>query len=476
MTIPTINAHTGRTLTAQAVSPDLIRKYDRPGPRRTSYPTADWFGEGYGPEQHLRTLEDRHIKGSEVPLSLYVHLPFCNTICFYCGCNKVVTKDHSRSAKYLRYLEREVELVSSHLTGSRRVDQLRLGGGTPTFLSPDELCELMALLGKRFDTGEGNTDLEFSIEIDPRMVDTPKIETLANLGFNRMSVSVQDFDDAVQRAVNRNQSEAETPAAIQTARAQGFTSINIDLIYGLPKQKLIGFGQTLDRVIAMKPDRIALYSYAHLPTLFKPQRRIADTDLPSAEARLQILALAIQKLGDAGYVYIGMDHFALPHDELAIAASQEQLHRNFQSYSKRPECDLLALGVSAISNIGNTYSQNVKGLDQYYDWLDRLELPISCGVELDEADLLRRDLIQTLMCDFELSLPNFEASHSINFRQYFVDEWSMLQRFEQEKLIELEDEYIRFTPGGRLLVRVVAIVFDRYLKLGMVRQRYSKLI
>ena len=461
---------------AIVVNPDLIAKYDRPGPRYTSYPTADRFVEGYGPAQHLLTLQNRRKVAPDRPLSLYVHVPFCNTICFYCGCNKVVTKNHSRSEKYLRYIECEVELVSKHLTGSRCVDQLHLGGGTPTFLSADELSQLIAIFSKHFQMGAADANREFSIEIDPRTVDTDKIETLAKLGFNRMSVGVQDFDEAVQRAVNRIQSEAETAAAIDCARANGFTSVNIDLIYGLPKQNVIGFGVTLDRVIAMKPDRIALYSYAHLPTLFKPQRRIADEDIPTAEARLQILALSIQKLGDAGYVYIGMDHFALPHDELAIAASQAKLQRNFQGYSTRPDCDLLAFGVSAISNIGNTYSQNVKGLDQYYDSLDRNELPILRGVELNEDDLLRREVIQTLMCDFELSLPDFEAAHLINFRDYFADEWIMLQQFEREKLIEIDHDRIRFTPGGRMLVRVVAMAFDRYLKLGMVQKRYSKLI
>jgi oxygen-independent coproporphyrinogen III oxidase len=454
----------------------LITKYDRPGPRYTSYPTADRFVEGYGSEQHLHTLENRGVTSPDRPLSLYVHLPFCNTICYYCGCNKVVTKDHSRSATYLGYVEREVALVSKHLTGSRRVDQLHLGGGTPTFLSADELRALMAMLTRHFEMDADGTNREFSIEIDPRTVDRNKIETLAKLGFNRMSVGVQDFDDAVQRAVNRIQSEAETTDAITTARANGFTSINIDLIYGLPKQNVIGFKRTLDRVIAMKPDRIALYSYAHLPTLFKPQRRIADADLPTAEVRLQILALAIEKLGDAGYVYIGMDHFALPHDELALAAKESALHRNFQGYSTRPDCDLLALGVSAISNIGATYTQNVKTLDDYYAMLDRGELPVFRGVELDDDDLLRRDVIQTLMCDFELSLSDFEAAYAVRFQDYFVDEWPLLQQFEREELIEIEDDRIRFTPCGRLLVRVVAMIFDRYLKVGMVRERYSKVI
>ena len=482
----TAAVHIGNSL---VMDQDLIKKYDRPGPRYTSYPTADRFIESYGPDEHQVTLSKRQLEGlgkssdgAVKPLSLYVHLPFCNTICFYCGCNKVVTKDHGRSAKYLRYLEREVALVSRYLTGSRRVEQLHLGGGTPTFLSADELTELMAILGRHFEMAVDQNDVmarnsrEFSIEIDPRTVDAHKIETLARLGFNRMSVGVQDFDEAVQRAVNRIQSEAETAAAIDTARANGFTSINIDLIYGLPKQHVIGFDRTLERVIQMKPDRIALYSYAHLPTLFKPQRRIADADLPTAEVRLQILALAIQKLGEAGYVYIGMDHFALPHDELAVAASQAQLHRNFQGYSTRPDCDLLAFGVSAISNIGASYSQNVKALDQYYEALDRGELPVLRGTELDGDDLLRRDVIQTLMCDFELSLPTVEAIHSIKFHDYFADEWRALKQLEHEHLIELDDNHIRITPSGRLLVRIVAMVFDRYLKVGMVRERYSKVI
>lgn len=456
--------------------PALIAKYDRPGPRHTSYPTADRFAEGYGPEQHLRTLQNRGLTSPDRPLSLYVHLPFCNTICYCCGCNKVVTKDHSRSATYLGYVEREVALVSKHLTGSRRVDQLHLGGGTLTFLSADELRQLMAILTQHFDIRAEDTNREFSIEIDPRTVDTEKIETLAKLGFNRMSVGVQDFDDAVQRAVNRIQSEAETADAIATARANGFTSVNIDLIYGLPKQNVIGFTHTLDRVIVMKPDRIALYSYAHLPTMFKPQCSIADTDLPTAEVSLQILALAIEKLGDAGYVYIGMDHFALPHDELAVIAKESALHRNFQGYSTRPDCDLLALGMSAISNFGNTYAQNVKTLDGYYALLDRGELPVLSGVTLGYDDLFRRDVIQTLMCDFELSLPDFGATHAMRFQDYFVDEWPRLQQFEQEELIQIEDDRIRFMPCGRLQVRVVAMIFDRYLKVGMVRERYSKVI
>jgi oxygen-independent coproporphyrinogen III oxidase len=462
--------------TAIMMDPLLIAKYDRPGPRYTSYPTADRFAECYGAEQHLQTLQNRGLASPDRPLSLYVHVPFCNTICYYCGCNKVVTKDHSRSATYLRYVEREVTLITKHLTGSRRVDQLHLGGGTPTFLSTQELRELMAILTAHFEMHAGDANREFSIEIDPRTVDTEKIEALAKLGFNRMSVGVQDFDDAVQRAVNRIQSEAETAAAIATARANGFSSINIDLIYGLPKQNVTGFTRTLERVISIRPDRIALYSYAHLPTLFKPQRRIADADLPTAEVRLQILALAIEMLGDAGYVYIGMDHFALPHDELAQAANDASLHRNFQGYSTRPDCDLLALGVSAISNIGATYTQNAKTLDAYYAMLDRGELPVFRGVELNHDDLLRRDVIQTLMCDFELSLPEFEATHAVRFQDYFAAEWPLLQQFEHEELIEIEADRIRFTPSGRLLVRVVAMAFDRYLKVGMLLGRFSKLI
>jgi oxygen-independent coproporphyrinogen-3 oxidase len=454
------------------VDPELIRRYDKLGPRYTSYPTADRFVEAFGPSQYAGTLDARGFSGTRYPLSLYIHLPFCNTICYYCGCNKVITKDTSRSAKYLRYLEREFALVAEHLSGPRKVEQLHLGGGTPTFLSCDELRQLMKDLSKHYELLPG----EYAIEIDPRTVDDEKIAVLGQLGFNRMSMGIQDFDPAVQQAVNRLQSEEQTAATIASARRNGVTSINVDLIYGLPKQNLAGFGLTLDKVIAIQPDRIALYSYAHLPTMFKPQRRINELELPSAETKLEIMALAIRKLAAAGYVYIGMDHFALPHDELAVAAQQSRLHRNFQGYSTRPDSDLVAFGISAISKVGATYSQNVKTLDEYYDRIDTGELPILRGIELTPDDLVRRSVIQSLMCHFELSMQSIEIAHLIRFREYFDKEWPELLELERDGLIEIAGDWITVTPRGRLLVRIIAMVFDRYLRQGEARARFSKVI
>jgi oxygen-independent coproporphyrinogen III oxidase len=470
------NPHTTSLADPVLIDTALVRKYDKPGPRYTSYPTADRFIEAYGMHAHRTTLHQRGVAWGPAtntqPLSLYVHLPFCNTICFYCGCNKVVTKDHGRSAKYLRYLEREFRLVAGMLDGNRRAEQVHLGGGTPTFLSSEELRTLMRQMGEHFELLPG----EYAIEIDPRTVDEEKIAALGQLGFNRMSLGVQDFNDEVQRAVNRIQSEEETAQAIEVARKHGVTSINVDLIYGLPKQTVFGFDRTLDQILALKPDRIALYSYAHLPNLFKPQRRIAAEDLPSAEEKLQIMVLAIRKLTGAGYVYVGMDHFALPHDELAVAARHAGLHRNFQGYSTRPDSDLIAFGISAISKVGATYSQNVKTLDEYYDRLDRDELPVLRGIELTADDLLRRAVIQSLMCHFELSIESIEIAHLITFREYFADEWSRLRELADEGLVTLEPGWINVTPRGRLLVRTIAMVFDRHLARGEQRERYSKVI
>jgi oxygen-independent coproporphyrinogen III oxidase len=411
-------------------------------------------------------------KRSALPLSVYVHVPFCNTICYYCGCNKVITKDHGRAAKYLRYLHREFALVADTIEGCRRVEQVHLGGGTPTFLSIEELQSMMRHMGQHFELTSG----EYAIEIDPRTVDNEKTAALAQLGFNRMSFGVQDFDPDVQKAVNRIQSEQQTADAIYTARKHGVTSINIDLIYGLPKQNVVGFERTLERVIALRPDRIALYSYAHLPTLFKPQRRINISEMPDAETKLEIMTLAIKKLIDAGYVYIGMDHFALPHDELSVAAKSARLHRNFQGYSTRPESDLIAFGISAISKVGMTYSQNVRTLDDYYDRLDRGQLPVLRGIELNADDMLRRAVIESLMCQFSLPIEAIEIAHLINFNTYFADELAQLAVLRNEGLVRFEPGWIHVTPQGRLLVRTIAMVFDRYLQRTEQRERFSKII
>ena len=455
------------------IDPVLIRKYDVSGPRYTSYPTADRFVEAFGETEFEQWLAKRNIGGISQPLSVYVHLPFCESICYYCGCNKVVTRDHGRSAKYIKYLEKEVALLAPCLAGNNRICQLHWGGGTPTFLSRDEMAELIGAIDAHF---KRSADFECAIEVDPRHSPPGTMEFLAKLGFNRVSLGVQDFDADVQKAVHRIQPEEMTRRVVAEARANGFRSINFDLIYGLPKQSLDSFNRTLDRVIELAPDRIALYSYAHLPTVFKPQRRIMPADLPSPETKLQILTLAIGRLTRAGYLYIGMDHFARPDDELAIAQRQGRLQRNFQGYSTCPESDLIGLGISAIGRIGPTYYQNQKRLDDYYATLDDGRLPVVRGLELSADDLVRRAVIQALACHFRVSIESIEDAYLINFRECFAAEMKDLRRMQEEGLVDLTAEWISVTPRGRLLVRIICMVFDRYLREAQARANYSRVI
>jgi oxygen-independent coproporphyrinogen-3 oxidase len=452
---------------------ELIRRLDKNGPRYTSYPTADRFVEAFNAETYSQWLLKREIGGVSRPLSLYIHIPFCNTLCFYCACNKVITKDRSKSAEYVRYLIKEMAMQAKLLGPGQVVEQLHFGGGTPTFMSDDEIRQLMAAIRENFKLVE---DGEYSIEIDPRKVSDETIALLGSAGFNRISIGVQDFDTEVQRAVNRIQSEEETMRVIHAARANGFKSVSIDLIYGLPKQTLEGFGVTLDRVIAADPDRLSIYNYAHMPTLFKPQRRIHDEDLPSPQVKLDILSMAVNKLTSAGYVYIGMDHFAKPEDELAVAQRQGRLHRNFQGYSTHSDCDLVALGVSAIGKIGPTYSQNYRDLDNYYDALDHDQLPIMRGMELNADDLVRRAIIQALMCHFELSKESFNIAYLIDFDSYFATEMEELREYEREGLLEISEQWISVTPKGRMLIRNICMVFDKYLRTRTEHARYSKVI
>lgn len=462
--------------------PQLIRRFDINGPRYTSYPTADRFVEAFDDKAYQFWLEQRNIGGvghgignaqGAGPVSLYFHIPFCNTICYYCACNKIITKDHGRSAKYLKYMAKEVVLQSAKLDGSHEAIQLHWGGGTPTFLSHDEMRQLMAVTKDHFKLMPAG---EFSIEVDPRKVDQETVALLGALGFNRMSVGVQDFDERVQQAINRIQTEAETKLVIDAARGNGFQSISVDLIYGLPRQTLESFERSIDRVLAMDPDRLSIYNYAHLPSLFKPQRRIAESDMPTAEIRLQLLGLAIRKMIEAGYVFIGMDHFAKPNDELAIAQRQGRLHRNFQGYSTHADCDMLSFGISSISKVGPCYAQNVKTLDEYYDRLDQGRLPVMRGIELKADDLLRRSIIQALMCHFELSLESVEIAHLINFREYFAPELESLKELEAGGLLKVDEKWITILPPGRMLVRAISMVFDRYLRTEQQRARYSKVI
>ena len=449
---------------------ELIRRLDKNGPRYTSYPTADRFVESFNAEDYSKWTGKR---ASDRPLSLYFHIPFCNTLCFYCACNKVITKDRSLSEKYVQYMIKELAMQAAVLGEGQRVEQLHWGGGTPTFLSDDQMRELMTATRKHFKMVE---DGEYSIEIDPRKVSDETIALLAELGFNRISIGVQDFDPQVQKAVNRIQSEEETLQVMNAARANGFKSISIDLIYGLPKQTIAGVKATLDKVIAANPDRLSMYNYAHMPTIFMPQRRIHEEDLPAAQVKLDILSMAVKTLTDAGYVYIGMDHFAKPDDELAVAQRQHRLHRNFQGYSTHSDCDLVAIGVSSIGKIGPTYSQNFREPDDYYDALDRGVLPIMRGMELNDDDLVRRAIIQDLMCHFELDKKSINTTYQIEFDHYFDTELDELREYEREGLLKLTPEKISVTPKGRMLIRNICMVFDKYLRTRQKHAIYSKVI
>jgi oxygen-independent coproporphyrinogen-3 oxidase len=454
----------------------LIRKLSKLGPRYTSYPTADRFSETFGYRDYLQAVAGVRTRGSRSsPLSLYLHIPFCDTVCYYCACNKIVTKNREKSATYLGYLKREIEMQGQLFAGMNQVEQLHLGGGTPTYFSDSQMGELWALLRRSFQFASDEAG-EYSIEVDPRTVTRERVHSLRQQGFNRISLGVQDFDPEVQKAVNRIQPESETLAIIDAAREAKFRSVSIDLIYGLPKQNVITMAQTLAKVVNARPDRIAIYNYAHLPHLFKPQRRINEDELPSADSKLDMLSLCIRRLTDAGYIYIGMDHFALPTDDLAVAQQQGRLHRNFQGYSTHADSNLVSCGVSAISAVAATYSQNVKTLEAYYDRLDNNELPIARGIKLNMDDALRRVIIQMLMCNFELSIASVETAYPITFKQYFAAELEKLHTLAQDGLLTIDDKWLSVSPKGRLLIRNICMVFDHYLAVKQEPLRYSKTI
>ena len=454
------------------ISEELVRKFDKLGPRYTSYPTADRFHTQFTETTYRGYLDQRWARTDNPPLSIYIHLPFCESLCYFCACNKIITKDHARVGEYLRYLDKEMDLVASRIGKDRKTVQLHLGGGTPTFFSDDELRQLMAMVRKHF---EFTPDAELGVEIDPRTVQPHTLSMLAELGFNRNSFGVQDFDPAVQQAVNRIQPLSMVEQAVLESRKSKFESINADLIYGLPKQTLESFSRTLDNLIRVSPDRIALYNYAHLPGRFKAQRLIVDSDLPSAELRLQIFLMSMRRLLDAGYVYIGLDHFSKPDDELNKARLGKTLHRNFQGYTTRSECDLIGLGVSAISKVGNSYSQAVRTVSAYYQHLDAGRLPIEKGFELSQDDVLRRDIIMTLMCSAPVEVETINREYGIDFNTYFEAELLRLKPYEEAGLITIDASAIRVTPKGRLFVRASGMVFDKYLG-QPTTSTYSKLI
>ena len=453
----------------------LIARLGKSGPRYTSYPTADRFSEAFGYRDYLHAVAGVLTRGGARPLSLYLHIPFCESVCYYCACNKIVTKKRDKAATYLSYLKREISMQGVLFGAMNEVAQLHFGGGTPTYLDDAQMDDLMAHLRRSFRFAPDAAG-EYAIEVDPRTVTPERVHTLRRQGFNRISLGVQDFDPAVQRAVNRIQPEAETRAVIDASRAAGFRSVSIDLIYGLPMQTLESMRQTLDKVVAAAPDRIAFYHYAHMPHLFKPQRRIHEADMPSSDTKLQMLQMGIERLGAAGYVYIGMDHFARPEDDLAVAQRQGRLHRNFQGYSTHADTDLVSCGVSAIGAVGATYSQNAKTLDAYYDLLERNELPVARGIRLGMDDALRRSLIQQLMCQFEVSVPALEQAFPIVFADYFAPELERLLQLEDDGLVSIGAEWIVVTPKGRMLIRNVCMVFDRYLAAGPAGPRHSQTV
>ncbi len=453
--------------------PQLIKRYDKAGPRYTSYPTAVQFKENYTAETYNAFAAKSNQSGKA--LSLYFHIPFCDTVCFYCGCNKVVTKDRSKGQPYLDRVFKEIEMLSGLFDPERKVDQLHWGGGTPTFISHNEMRQLMAITRQYFNLHDDDSG-EYSIEIDPREVSRESIKLLRELGFNRMSLGVQDFNPAVQKAVNRIQSKEQTMAALTSARDENFKSISVDLIYGLPMQSVESFDNTLDELIEISPDRVSVFNYAHLPERFKPQRRINEADLPSAVEKLEIFRHCMEKLTAAGYVYIGMDHFAKPDDELTIAQANGLLYRNFQGYATHADCDLIGIGITSISTIANSFAQNVRTLDEYYERIDKGALPIFRGVVIDDDDLIRREVIMQLICHFSLDFAAVSSKFNIDFKDYFAKELDRYQTMVDDGLITMDEHSIAVTPRGRLLIRNICMVFDRYIDPQVQTERFSKLI
>lgn len=455
------------------ISEDMLRRYDVAGPRYTSYPTADRFAPDFGELQYINALRSCRGGTPSAPLSLYAHIPFCQSLCYYCACNKIVTKHHAKARRYLDVMKQELDRVVQHLGSGRWVSQLHLGGGTPTFLNDDELAEWMDHVRSHFQLAPQG---EYAVEVDPRTVNAKRLKALREMGINRLSFGIQDFDPDVQAAVHRVQSEEKVFALVDEARSLGFGSINIDLIYGLPKQTPASFAHTLSRVKALRPDRIAVYGYAHLPTRFKAQRRIALEDMPPPADKLHMLSMALDILGQAGYDYIGMDHFALPDDALARAKRHGVLHRNFQGYTTYPDSDLIAVGVSAIGRVGATYNQSVKTLDAYYEAMETGHLPVERGLSLTRDDLIRRAAIAAIMCAGELLFQPFSEAWLIDVRTYFGPEFERLSALERDGLVRIDEHGVFVTAMGWYLVRIIAMSFDRYLQQQAEPLRYSRVM
>ena len=439
---------------------DLLKKYDQPGPRYTSYPTAPYFHEGIGYKEYVDHIIRDNNTIENKDLSLYFHLPFCDTLCYFCGCNMMVTRNQDKIDRYIDYIEKEIYLLKQYIDTDRKIMQLHWGGGTPTHLTPQQIRRLGGIIRDNF---EFKDDAEVGVELDPRELTFDHMKALQEMGFNRCSMGIQDFDPKVQQTVNRIQPEDITRQTVEWSRELGFKSINLDLMYGLPFQKTSSFSKTIDKVVSMDPDRFAVFNYAHLPKMIKHQRLIKEEWIPPREEKLNLLKLSIDKLSDAGYIYIGMDHFAKPDDELTIAMENGTLYRNFQGYSTHAGINLFALGITSISMLSNTYMQNFKNLKEYYDLIDKDQLPLMRGIILNEDDIIRREVITELMCNFRLRKDKIEKKFSINFDSYFEEPLKQLESLKKDGLIETQHDQLIVTNIGRLLIRNIAMNFDAYL-------------
>ncbi len=452
---------------------DLLKKYDVPGPRYTSYPPAPHFHEQFTSEDYLNEIVKTNYGEALRDLSLYFHIPYCDTLCYFCGCNMIVTRNHDRMREYIKYLKNEIDLLRQYLNPDRKVAQLHWGGGTPTSLSPEEINSLISYINNSF---EFRDNAEVGCEIDPRGLTKEHLMALREGGFNRISMGVQDFNEKVQKYVNRIQPEEMTRQVVEWVRELGFQSINLDLMYGLPFQTIETFEETLDKVLKLSPDRIAVFNYAHVPWMKKHQALIHPEDLPSPQEKLNILKLTIEKLTSNGYVFIGMDHFAKPDDELAIALKEKKLYRNFQGYSTNAGCDLYAFGITSISQLENVYAQNVKTEKEYFHSLDNERLPIFRGYRLNDDDQIRRTVIMRLMCDFELNFNEIENKYNIDFRNYFHKSLENLKEMSSDGLVEILPDKIKVTEMGRLLIRNIAMKFDGFIERKQDEMKYSRTI
>ncbi|KMJ44401.1 coproporphyrinogen III oxidase [Xenorhabdus khoisanae] len=446
----------------------LIQKYNYSGPRYTSYPTALEFNQQYDDSAFSQAAA----RYPNRPLSLYIHIPFCHKLCYFCGCNKLVTRQKHKADEYLNVLEKEIA-SRAELFSQRKISQMHWGGGTPTYLDKAQISRLMSMLRSHFHF---LPDAELSIEIDPREIELDVIDHLRHEGFNRLSMGVQDFNKDVQRLVNREQDEEFIFELVSQAREIGFTSTSIDLIYGLPKQTPESFAFTLQRVLALSPDRLSVFNYAHLPNLFAAQRKIKEQDLPTATQKLDILQETISTLTNNGYQFIGMDHFARPDDELAIAQREGILHRNFQGYTTQGECDLLGMGVSAISMLGDSYAQNQKDLKTYHAAVEAQGQALWRGLALTQDDCIRRDVIKALICNFRLNFAEIEQSYGLNFADYFAEDLQLLAPLAEDGLVKVTESQIQVSPKGRLLIRNICMCFDSYLRNQMRQRQFSRVI